>query len=65
MCCGQRVIANSEDKLQKILHKFNTIAKRYMFLLTEKTKYLTIAQESMRCKLEINNNILEQIITFT
>ncbi|KAI4492190.1 hypothetical protein M0802_009996 [Mischocyttarus mexicanus] len=55
------LIANSEDNLKKLLHKFNITSKKYnMIILAEKTKCLTISKEPIRCKLETNGRIIEQ-----
>ncbi|KAI4480031.1 hypothetical protein M0802_014287 [Mischocyttarus mexicanus] len=59
------LIANSEDNLQRLLHKFNTTSKKFnMIISAEKTKCLTISKEPIRCKLETNGRIIEQTMTF-
>ncbi|KAI4476057.1 hypothetical protein M0802_014934 [Mischocyttarus mexicanus] len=59
------LIANSEDNLQRLLHKFNITSKKYnMTISAEKTKCLTISKEPIRCKLETNGRIIKQTMTF-
>ena len=59
------LIAESEDDLQRILQAFNKqAAKLNMQISINKTKCMTIAKEPLRCKLAIENNIIEQIISF-
>lgn len=59
------LIAESEDDLQRMLHKFNTTARQYIMIIsTEKTKTIVITKEPIRCKLEIENKIIEQLMDF-
>lgn len=59
------LIADSEDNLQRLLHSFNTKAKELNMLInTEKTKCLVISKEPIRCKLEIDSKIVEQVNHF-
>ncbi|KAI4496978.1 hypothetical protein M0802_007926 [Mischocyttarus mexicanus] len=59
------LIANSEDNLQRLLHKFNITSKKYnMTISAEKTKCLTISKEPIRCKLETDDRIIEQTMAF-
>lgn len=52
--------AENKDDLQCLLHLFNTTAKRYdMIISAEITKCLTTSREPVRCKLEIDNNIIK------
>lgn len=58
------LIAENEDDLQRLLHIFNTTAKKLnMKISTEKTKSVVIAKEPIRCKLEIDNQMVEQVST--
>lgn len=57
------LIAENEDDLQRLLFKFNNICKQYnMKISTEKTKALTIARDPIRCKLVVDNDIIEQVM---
>lgn len=54
------LIAESEDDLQRLLHKFVMTSKLYnMVVSTEKTKTMVISKEPSRCKLEIEGTIIE------
>lgn len=60
------LIADIENNLQRLLFKFNELAEIFnMKMPTEKTKALIVSKESVKCKLEIKNKILELIISFT
>ena len=53
------VLAESEDVVQRILQAFNKqAAKLNMQISINKTKCMTIANELLRCKLAIENNII-------
>ncbi|KAI4486385.1 hypothetical protein M0802_012295 [Mischocyttarus mexicanus] len=58
-------MANSEDNLQRLLHKFNITSEKYnMVVSADKTKCLTISTKNpIRCKLELNSRIIEQTMT--
>lgn len=59
------LIADSEENLQRLLHSFNTQAKELnMVINTEKTKCLVTSKEPIRCKLEIDSKIIEQVNHF-
>ncbi|KAI4475870.1 hypothetical protein M0802_014994 [Mischocyttarus mexicanus] len=59
------LIANSKDNLQRLLHKFNIISKKYNMLTSiENTECLTISKQPIRCKLETNGRRIEQAMTF-
>lgn len=59
------LLARSEDDLQRILHEFNTTAKMFnMQISSEKTKCMTISINPIRCKLEIDGKIIEQVNKF-
>ncbi|KAI4474449.1 hypothetical protein M0802_015596 [Mischocyttarus mexicanus] len=59
------LIANSEDNLQMLLHKFNITSKKYnMIISAEKTKCMTTFKEPIRCKLETDGRIIEQTMAF-
>lgn len=56
----------SEDDFQKLIHKFNKIAKKLnMNILTQKTKALVISKEQTRCKIEYGWTSIEQIMEIT
>jgi len=55
------IISENEDGLQKLLHPFYLTAKRYnMSIAINKTKSLVVAKEPRRCKLAVNDEIVEQ-----
>lgn len=59
------LIADTEDNLQKLLHNFNITAKQYnMIVSTEKTKCMVISKEPVRCKLEVEGKIIQQVMSF-
>ena len=59
------LITESEDDLQRLLHQFGKIAEKFnMQVSVEKTKSLVVSKESIRCKLEFKNRMVEQVMTF-
>ena len=59
------LIADNEDNLQRLLHKMVTTAKTYnMTVSTTKTKSMVISREPIRCKLEVKNKMIEQVMEF-
>ena len=59
------LIAESEDKLQKLLHQFNTTAKKFkMNISVTKTRATTRSKTPLRCKLEIDGKSVQQEIKF-
>lgn len=67
LCYADDVIllAEPEDNLQRMLYKFATEAKKYnMTIATEKTKSLVISKEPIRCKLEVEGNLIELVMTY-
>lgn len=57
------LIAENEDDLQRLMHQFNITAKKFnMKISAEKTKSVVISKEPIRCKLEIDNQIIEQVM---
>lgn len=59
------IIAETEDDLQRMLQAFHKQAgKLNMKISIQKTKCMTIAKEPLRCKLAIDNNIVDQIMAF-
>lgn len=51
--------------LQRQLHMYNIVAKRFLMIISpEKTKCMVISKEPKRCKLGLDNKIIEQIMTF-
>lgn len=60
------LMAENEDELQRLLFNFNKAAKEYnMEISIPKTKSMVISRTQIRCKLELENKIIEQIMTFT
>ena len=62
----QVVIASSEDELQLATHKLNQVVSNFnMKISTKKTKVLAFrGKEQARCKIVINNEMIEQVSTF-
>ena len=59
------LIADSEDGLQRILHAFNLTAKKYnMKVSAVKTKSMVISRSPIRCKLEVDGSMIEQVMKF-
>lgn len=59
------LLAESEDDLQRLLFRFKTTAEEFnMRISTEKTKSLTISKEPLRSKLSVDNNTIEQVMSF-
>lgn len=59
------LIAENEEDLQRMLHKFNQTAEEYnMQISISKTQAMTISKEPLRCKLSLNNKTIEQVMTF-
>lgn len=59
------LIADTEDNLQRLLHAFNLKAKQLnMIINTEKTKCLVTSKEAVRCKLEVDSKLIEQVNHF-
>lgn len=60
------LMAESEDDLQRLLYRFNMTAKELnMKISSSKTKCMVISSPSpIRCKLQVDDNIIEQILTF-
>ena len=55
------LIAESEDNLQRMLFGFN---KYNMSMSIPKTKSMTISKEPIRCKLALNDQPIEQVMSF-
>ncbi|XP_055389920.1 uncharacterized protein LOC129618916 [Condylostylus longicornis] len=59
------LLAENEDNLQRLLYRVTKTAERYnMEISTEKTKSMTVSKDPVRCKLSINNHIIEQVFNF-
>lgn len=59
------LIADSEDELQRILHTFNMTAKKYnMKVSAAKTKSMVVSRNPIRCKLEVDGKMIEQVMEF-
>lgn len=60
------LFAESEDDLQRNLQLFNDKAKELnMIISAQKTKCMTTAKVPLRCKLEVNQKIVEQVMEFS
>jgi len=59
------IISENVDELQRLLHQFYPTAKRYnMSIATKKAKSLVVAKEPRRCKLAVNDKIVEHVMSF-
>ncbi|XP_044767088.1 uncharacterized protein LOC123322993 [Coccinella septempunctata] len=59
------LIAESEDDLQRLLHQFTRIAASFnMKISVAKTKCMTTSKIPIRCKLEIEGQIIQQEMRF-
>jgi hypothetical protein len=59
------ILAECEDDLQVLLHKFHTISLTYnMQISITKTKCMTFSKEPVRCKLALDNKTIEQVSEF-
>lgn len=59
------LIARTEDELQRLLHRFVTTAEKFnMEISTNKTKCMCISKNPIRCKLEVNGKIIQQVMDF-
>lgn len=59
------IVAESEDNLQKLLHTFNQTAKQLnMVISTSKTKCMTTSKVPIRCKLEVDGEVIQQVMNF-
>ena len=57
--------ADNEDDLQQLLYRFSQSCAKYDLKISpKKTKSLTISKEPLRCKLQIYNTIIEQVLSF-
>lgn len=59
------LIADSEDGLQRLLHMLNLAAKKYnMKISASKTKSMVFSKRPIRCKLELEGYMIEQVMEF-
>lgn len=59
------LIAENEDDLQRLLHSFNRIAKSLnMIISPTKTKCMTTSKTPLRCKLEVDGEVIQQEMKF-
>lgn len=55
------LLADNQEKLWKLLYTFNRIAKYYnIMILLVKTKYITTWKHFLRCKLEMDGQIIKK-----
>ena len=59
----QVIIADTEDNLQKSVHKLNQILTEYgLTIFVQKTKFMAFkGRDSVRTKIVIDNKIIEQV----
>ncbi|XP_029174771.1 uncharacterized protein LOC114943358 [Nylanderia fulva] len=58
-------MAENEDDLQKLLNKFKATAEKFNMLISrKKPQAMVIAKEPIRCKLMVNDHIVEQVMSF-
>jgi hypothetical protein len=62
----QVILANSEDNLQRAIHRLNVMSKDYnMRISVDKTKLLALrGKDPIRIKIVINERILDQVLNF-
>lgn len=59
------VIAENEDDLQRLLQQFNTISKTYNITTSiNKTKCRTTSKRLIRCRIVIDDQIIQQEMKF-
>lgn len=59
------LITDNEDDLHRQLHTFNIVTRRFNLTISpEKIKYTVISKDPQRCTVELDNRIIEQIMTF-
>lgn len=59
------LLAESEDDLQRLLYRFNLTAKRLnMQISSEKTQAMVISKDPIRCKLVVDECIVDQVMNF-
>ena len=59
------LVAENENDLQRLLHRFNCTAKSLnMIISTQKTKCMTTSKVPLRCKLEVEGNVIQQEMKF-
>ncbi|XP_015181515.1 PREDICTED: uncharacterized protein LOC107069067 [Polistes dominula] len=59
------LIAENEDDLQRLLHQFTRTANTVnMKISAEKTKCMTTVKIPIRCKLEIEGKVIQQVMRF-
>lgn len=60
------LVAEDDDSLQRLLYRFSLLATKFdLTLSTKKTKTLTISKEPLRCKLQLYDKVIEQVMSFT
>jgi hypothetical protein len=63
----QVILANSEDNLQRAIHRLHVISKDYnMIISIDKTKVFALrVKDPIRIKTVINERILDQVLNLT
>ena len=66
-CCADDIalIADTEDDLLRLIHNFHLSCLKFNTKKPiHKTKAMTISKEPLRCKLEIDGRMVEQVMEF-
>lgn len=59
------ICAENEDDLQRLLNIFNRTGKQFnMTISAQKTKCMTTSKEPLRCKLEVDGQVIQQEMKF-
>lgn len=59
------LVAENEDDLQRLLYRFNCVAKSFnMVISASKTKSMTTSKIPTRCKLVVDDKIIQQVMKF-
>lgn len=60
------LMAEKEDNLQCLLYRFNTTAQKLNMLIShEKSSFNCDIQKPHRCKLMVNEHIIDQVMNFS
>ena len=59
------LVVDNKDDLQQLLYRFSQSCAKYDIKISpKKMKSLTISKERLRCKLQIYNTTIEQVLSF-
>ena len=57
------LVAENENDLWRLVYNFNNVCQKYnLKIAEEKTKSIKISHDPLRCKIVINDRIIEQVI---